>query len=77
MNDHRYHRDKGLMTILTARLLNQICTLGFLIAFSGVLLLCINWHAIHDECLAKDTCDIADVRTAVAYITTSSTTHHR
>lgn len=74
-HEYRYHKDKGLLTILTARLLNQICTLGFLIVFSFVLLLCINWHAVREECLLKDTCDISQVGVLANKTTLSHTSN--
>jgi len=46
----------GLWCILTARTLN-ILTLGFTIAFSGFLLLFVNWHAVTVGCAVEDDCD--------------------
>lgn len=53
----RYWHDKGFVTIILSRVLN-ICALAFTIAFSGFLLLAVNWGALHAECIVKDTCDI-------------------
>jgi hypothetical protein len=54
---YRYWHDKGFVTIILSRVLN-ICALAFTIAFSGFLLLAVNWGALHAECIVKDTCDI-------------------
>ena len=40
----------------------KLVTLGFTVTFSGLLLLCINWHALHYPCILEDTCDLAEVR---------------
>jgi hypothetical protein len=47
--------------LAVAGLLN-ICALAFTIAFSGFLLIFVNWGALHSECIVKDTCDITAVR---------------
>ncbi|MEW5298047.1 MAG: hypothetical protein WDW36_001210 [Sanguina aurantia] len=57
---YRYWHGKGLAAILLSGALN-ILALAFTIAFSGFLLLFVNWPALHAECLARDTCDIMSV----------------
>ncbi len=47
--------------IVAARVLNLLA-LGFTAAFSGFLLLWVDWGALHAECLRQDTCDILEVR---------------
>ena len=47
--------------ILVSRVLNLLA-LGFTVVFSGFLLLCVNWRALHAECIVADTCDISEVR---------------
>ena len=47
--------------IITARVLN-LAALGFTAAFSGFLLLWVDWGALRSACLLDDTCDILDVR---------------
>ena len=46
--------------ILVSRVLNLLA-LGFTVVFSGFLLLCVNWRALHAECIVADTCDISEV----------------
>lgn len=58
----RYYEEKGFETILVSRVLNLLA-LGFTIAFSAFLLLFVRWHALHSECIVKDTCDISQVST--------------
>lgn len=36
--------------------------LGFTAAFSGFLLLWVDWGALNADCLRQDSCDILDVR---------------
>lgn len=57
---YRYYEGKGFASILIARVLN-IAALGFTVAFSGVLLLWVDWGALHAQCVHDDTCDIASV----------------
>ena len=56
----RYYEEKGFQTILVSRILNLLA-LAFTIAFSGLLLLFVRWEALRDECIIKDTCDMAEV----------------
>lgn len=56
----RYHQDKGFQVILVSQILNLLA-LGFTIAFSALLLLCVRWGAFHAECVEQDTCDISEV----------------
>ena len=60
-NTCRYYQEKGFWVIVTARVLNLLA-LGFTAAFSGFLLLCVNWGALRAECIQQDTCDILEVR---------------
>ncbi|MEW5312000.1 MAG: hypothetical protein WDW38_003665 [Sanguina aurantia] len=57
---YRYWHGKGLASILLSGALN-ILALAFTIAFSGFLLLFVDWPALHSECLVRDTCDIMSV----------------
>ncbi|KAK9802892.1 hypothetical protein WJX73_002447 [Symbiochloris irregularis] len=57
---YRYHQDKGFQVILVSQILNLLA-LGFTIAFSALLLLCVRWGAFHAECVEHDTCDISEV----------------
>lgn len=58
---YRYWEEKGLVVIITARVLNLLA-LGFTIAMSAALLLGVNWYALlHAPCLRADQCDIWDV----------------
>jgi Autophagy protein ATG9 len=61
LNDCRYYQEKGFWVIVTARVLNLLA-LGFTAAFSGFLLLWVNWGALRAECIQQDTCDILEVR---------------
>lgn len=54
---YNYWQHNGLVTIITSRVLNLLA-LAFTIAFSGFLLLFVNWGALHSECIVKRTCDI-------------------
>ena len=60
----RYHQDKGFQVILVSQVLNLLA-LGFTIAFSALLLLCVRWSAFHAECVEQDTCDISEVNQAI------------
>ncbi len=57
---YRYWHGRGLSSIVVSGLLN-IAALAFTIAFSGFLLLFVNWGALHSECIVQDTCDIISV----------------
>jgi autophagy-related protein 9 len=56
----RYFEEKGFEVITVSRILNLLA-LGFTIAFSAFLLLFVRWHALHSECILRDTCDISQV----------------
>ena len=58
--NRRYYQEKGFWVIVTARVLNLLA-LGFTAAFSGFLLLWVNWGALKAECIQQDTCDILEV----------------
>ena len=60
----RYHDAKGFQVILVASLL-KLVTLGFTVVFSGLLLLCIKWQALHYACILEDTCDLAEVHSCL------------
>jgi autophagy-related protein 9 len=45
---------------VTARVLNLLA-LGFTAAFSGFLLLWVDWGALRAKCIQQDTCDILEV----------------
>lgn len=57
---YSYYVEKGFAVILVSRVLNLLA-LGFTVVFSGFLLLCVNWRALHAECIVADTCDISEV----------------
>lgn len=57
---YRYWEEKGFVVILVARILN-LAALAFTIFASGVLLLGVDYSALHAECLKKDTCNVWDV----------------
>lgn len=59
----RYYQEKGFWVIVTARVLNLLA-LGFTAAFSGFLLLWVDWGALRAECIQQDTCDILEVGSA-------------
>ncbi len=59
----RYWQEHGLATILVSRLLN-LAALLFTVAFSGFLLLAVDWGALRAQCVADNTCNIAQVRSA-------------
>ena len=63
----RYHDAKGFQVILVASLL-KLVTLGFTVVFSGLLLLCIKWQALHYACILEDTCDLAEVHFCLLYV---------
>ena len=71
----RYHDAKGFQVILVASLL-KLVTLGFTVTFSGLLLLCINWQALHYPCILEDTCDLAEVRFCPSHTFTTGPTRH-
>lgn len=56
----RYYQEKGFWVIVTARVLNLLA-LGFTAAFSGFLLLWVDWGALRADCIQQDTCDILEV----------------
>lgn len=56
----RYHREQGLFPYLSSRLCN-LAALAFTILCSFVLLLAVDWRAIHDPCVRERTCDLSDV----------------
>ena len=55
----RYWDEKGLAVALTSRLLN-LAALAFTIATSALLLLFVDWAALHADCIRADSCDIWD-----------------
>ena len=57
---YRYWEEKGFAVILVARILN-LAALAFTIFACGVLLLGVDYSALHAECLKKDTCNVWDV----------------
>ena len=57
---YRYWEEKGFFVILVARILN-LAALAFTIFASGVLLLGIDYSALQNECLKKETCNLWDV----------------
>ena len=57
----RYHEAKGFQVILVAAAA-KLLTLGFTVAFSALLLLCVRWRELHAECVLADTCDLAEAR---------------
>lgn len=57
---YRYYQEKGFWVIVTARVLNLLA-LGFTAAFSGFLLLWVDWSALRAECIQQDTCDILEM----------------
>ncbi|GAX83721.1 hypothetical protein CEUSTIGMA_g11146.t1 [Chlamydomonas eustigma] len=56
---YRYWHGRGLTAIIISGLLN-VLALAFTIAFSTLLLLFVNWSALHSECIVNDTCDISE-----------------
>lgn len=58
---YKFYEEKGLWCILISRILN-ILTLGFTIAFSGFLLLFVDWGAVRRGCPVEDACDFYEVR---------------
>jgi len=59
-NVYRYWEGKGFTVILVARILN-LTALLFTIVASGILLLSIDYSAIHSECLKTEECTLWDV----------------
>ena len=57
---YRYWEEKGFTVIIVSRLLNLLA-LAFTIFASGVLLLGIDYSALHADCLKKETCNVWDV----------------
>lgn len=57
---YRYWEEKGFAVILTARVLN-LAALVFTVVASGVLLLWVDYAALHAQCLQQDTCNLWDV----------------
>jgi hypothetical protein len=51
-----FYEEKGLMCTLVSRVLN-VATLGFTVAFSGFLLLFVDWAAVRHGCPVEDECD--------------------
>ena len=43
----------------------KLLTLGFTVAFSALLLLCVRWKELHAACVLADTCDLSEVRLPV------------
>jgi hypothetical protein len=54
--ERRFYEEKGLVCTLTSRILN-VATLGFTVAFSGFLLLFVDWAAVRHGCPVEDECD--------------------
>ncbi|XP_075264030.1 uncharacterized protein LOC142355895 [Convolutriloba macropyga] len=46
--------------MVITRVLN-VCTIGFIAAFSGVLLLAVDWQGLYSPCIVERKCDILDV----------------
>ncbi|KAG7667053.1 hypothetical protein Ndes2526B_g04460 [Nannochloris sp. 'desiccata'] len=59
-NVYRYWEEKGFTVILVARILN-LTALLFTIVASGILLLGIDYSALHAECLKTEECTLWDV----------------
>uniref|UniRef100_A0A061R0H4 Autophagy-related protein 9 n=2 Tax=Tetraselmis sp. GSL018 TaxID=582737 RepID=A0A061R0H4_9CHLO len=57
---YRYYLEKGFCVMVVKRLLNVGAT-AFIGAFSGVLLLGVDWRGLHAPCVVERRCDIADV----------------
>lgn len=58
---YSYYEQKGFWVAVAARVTNLLA-LGFTAAFSGFLLLWVDWGALNADCLRQDACDILDVR---------------
>ena len=46
----------------------KLLTLGFTVAFSALLLLCVRWKELHAACVLADTCDLSEVRLPGLYL---------
>mmetsp|Transcript_4303 Transcript_4303/g.12400 ORF Transcript_4303/g.12400 Transcript_4303/m.12400 type:complete len:983 (-) Transcript_4303:227-3175(-) len=57
---YSYYEEKGFWVAVAARVSNLVA-LGFTAAFSGFLLLWVDWGALNADCLRQDSCDILDV----------------
>ncbi|CAD7695522.1 unnamed protein product [Ostreobium quekettii] len=57
---YRYWQGKGFYTIILREILNLIALL-FTVAFSGLLLLFLDWGALSSPCTEEESCDVVDV----------------